>query len=136
MITTQFSDRDLMRARFVRGGRSVVDGLDCWGIVLAKLAQHGMPTLPDPWESLREQWASGKLEVGALIPAGWQVVWQASSSRPAQLAPGDVLFLGGDRLGAAFFDGKLCWTAQPGAGVVRLPFVRLPVVEVWRYAGN
>ena len=127
MHATAHTDAAIRRARFVRGGRDPATGLDCLGVVLVKLAQHGL-ALPDPWQQLADDWRAGlRIGVGALMPADWRQV-------PAASRPCDVLLVGGDRMGVAFFDGVLAWTAQPGAGVVRVPLERLPVVEVWRPA--
>lgn len=117
---------DLAPAPFARGGRTVA-GIDCLGVVLLLAKARGI-LFPDPWHSVRHAWIDGCVVVSG-FPRGWRRVDGCSP------IDDDVVLIAGDQsraVGCGYVLGGLCWTAQPGHGVVRLPVDRVPIAEVWR----
>lgn len=113
-------------APFVRGGRTS-KGIDCLGVVLL-LAQIRGIDFPDPWQTLRYAWVAGCVMASG-FPAGWRRVERRAPQDD------DVVLIADESarvVGCGFVLGGLCWTAQPGHGVVRLPVDSVPIVEVWR----
>lgn len=115
---------ELLRVPYRLGGRGA-DGIDCLGVVLAHLAELGLPQ-PDPWTSVAEEWQrTGRYGHG--FPDGWS---------PAPAVPGtdgDVWILGARHDGVGVLRSGLLWTATQEAGVVGIDPARCRPRECWRF---
>lgn len=112
---------DLIGVAWREGGRSVEEGLDCYGVVLVGLERLGLPML-DVWEQWRDRYLDGWRDYEEAVPNGWE--WHSPGSAVLE---GDVLVTR-DRgiprhLGLAVrIDGALrVLTAYDGAGVLHMP---------------
>jgi hypothetical protein len=123
-------DRLLRRTPFRRAGRQLgpFGGIDCTGVVMARLLQrHGVELL-DPWRAIAADWAARQVTPGTCMPSGWQRV----DGPPRD---GDVAFRDTARLSVGVVDGGCLWTAIEDAGVVALPLARERVMQLWRREG-
>jgi len=89
-IATRPEVLEFLGAPWKRGGRDLVGGIDCLGLVLTVLARLNIPSA-DPWVVLHAAWLDGTLDVATGFPTGWR---RLTSYRQVGL-DGDVLILTG-----------------------------------------
>ena len=61
---------DLVGTQWLEGGRTVEEGLDCYGVVLLGLERLGFPML-DVWSSWKGHYENGWREFDQAVPDGW-----------------------------------------------------------------
>jgi hypothetical protein len=120
---------EIIGTPYVPGGRRAGSALDCLGVAILVCHFHGI-ALPDPWETVRDAWESGTLDVEALFPASWDRV----DAVAGELADGDILL---KPKHIAVHSGGYVYGTTQGGTAFREPAARFlrrnpAAVSVWR----
>jgi len=74
--------RNLVGGQFVNGGRDIVTGMDCWGLVMEVYRRYGMD-VPDFTVSAFSYETIDMLTMGAAISKTWdEVKWPVDADAP------------------------------------------------------
>lgn len=128
-MTPAERDRVMRATPYEQAGRELGVKLDCLGVVLLRAEWMGLH-LPDPWESLREEWKLGFVELASGFPPGWVRLAEGEALRD-----GDVLLFYSLHPWVAIVDAGYVWSAHDAVGVYCRPaakWVTKPA-EHWRY---
>lgn len=119
--------RGLLRIPYRLRGRDA-SGIDCLGVVWLIQTHWMKVTLPDPWQSIKQQWRdAGTFEASTGLPEEWKKV----DDKPQE---GDILLFESDHVWCATVYQGHIWSADANVGVWCKPlnrFERKPK-EVWR----
>jgi cell wall-associated NlpC family hydrolase len=119
--------RGLLRIPYRLRGRGT-DGIDCLGVVWLIQTHWMKRTLPDPWQSIRQQWReAGSFDATNGLPSNWKRV----DEKPQE---GDIMLFQSDHVWCATVYQGHVWSAHPDQGVWCKPlreFKKSPK-EVWR----
>lgn len=102
--------RGLLRTPYRLRGRDA-EGVDCLGVVWFIQTHERKQTLPDPWQSVEQQWrARGTFDASTGLPDTWQKV----DGPPKD---GDIMLFDGEHVWCATVHEGHVWSAHPKVGV-------------------